>query len=135
MKYFATVLVLLLLLPVCLVKAQQTQPVSEPATIATAPVMVFDDPMIAALDSLSNLKYFENSRQINEQLSRNKYNFLPNFVPSYPDSVYYYRLQRLDVESPISLTYNAYVKNFIDLYANRRRALMGRAASITRSSP
>ncbi len=130
MKYFATVLVLLLLLPVCLVKAQQTQPVSEPATIATAPVMVFDDPMIAALDSLSNLKYFENSRQINEQLSRNKYNFLPNFVPSYPDSVYYYRLQRLDVESPISLTYNAYVKNFIDLYANRRRALMERVMGL-----
>jgi membrane-bound lytic murein transglycosylase D len=131
MKYFVTVLILLFFIPGYVAYSQQMQPANETTASATAPVLVFDDPMIAALDSLSNLKYFENSQQIRAQLSNNKYNFLPNFVPSYPDSVYYYRLQRLDVESPISLTYNIYVKNFIDLYANRRRALMERVMGLS----
>lgn len=130
MKYLVNLLILLFLLPGYVAYSQQTQPVNEPSASATSPVIVFDNPMIAALDSLSNLKYFENAQRQRIQLSQNKYNFLPNFVPYYPDSVYYYRLQRLDVESPISLTYNVYVKNFIDLYANRRRGLMERVMGL-----
>lgn len=130
MKYLATVLILLFILPRYVAYAQQTQAVNESSASPAAPVLVYDNPMVAALDSLSNLKYFENSQRLRTQLSQNKYNFLPNFVPSYPDSVYYYRLQRLDVESPISLTYNVYVKNFIDLYANRRRGLMERVMGL-----
>ncbi len=130
MKYLFTVLILLFLLTDYVAYPQQTQPVNESTASATAPVIVYDDPMVAALDSLSNLKYFENSQRLRVQLSQNKYNFLPNFVPSYPDSVYYYRLQRLNVESPINFTYNVYVKNFIDLYANRRRGLMERVMGL-----
>ena len=130
MKYLITVLILLFLLTGYDVYPQQTQPANEYTASSTAPVIVYDDPMVAALDSLSNLKYFENSQRLRVQLSQNKYNFLPNFVPSYPDSVYYYRLQRLNVESPINFTYNVYVKNFIDLYANRRRGLMERVMGL-----
>lgn len=131
MKYFAAVLLMLFLLPGYVSLAQQSQPVSDPAGSAATPVIVYDDPMIAALDSLSNLKYFENSQKMRAQLAQNKYNFLPNFVPTYPDSVYYYRLQRLGVESPMGLTFNPYVKNFIDLYANRRRGLMERVMGLS----
>lgn len=93
--------------------------------------LVEDNFIVAALDSLSTLKYFENSENTLCQLNENKYNFLPNFVPSYPDSVYYYRIQKLDVESPINLTYNPYVRMFIDLYANKKRGLTARVLGLS----
>jgi len=91
---------------------------------------VEDNFIVAALDSLSTLKYFENAENTKAELTHNKYNFLPNFVPSYHDSVYYYRMQKLDVESPINLTYNSYVRSFIDLYANKRRGTMSRVLGL-----
>lgn len=91
---------------------------------------VEDNFIVAALDSLSTLKYFENAENTKAQLNHNKYNFLPNFVPSYHDSVYYYRMQKLDVESPINLSYNPYVRSFIDLYANKRRGTMSRVLGL-----
>ena len=92
--------------------------------------LVEDNFIVAALDSLSTLKYFENSENTICLLNENKYNFLPNFVPTYPDSVYYYRMQRLDVGSPISLTYNPYVRMFIDLYANKKRGTTSRVLGL-----
>jgi len=89
-----------------------------------------DNLIVAALDSLSNLKYFESVENTKSHLFNNKYNFLPNFIPSYPDSVYYYRMQRLDVESPIELSYNSYVKAFIDLYANKKRGTTSRVLGL-----
>lgn len=92
--------------------------------------LVEDNFIVAALDSLSTLKYFENSENTICLLNENKYNFLPNFVPTYPDSVYYYRMQRLDVGSPINLTYNPYVRMFIDLYANKKRGTTSRVLGL-----
>ncbi len=89
-----------------------------------------DNRIAAALDSLSTLKYFESTENTWKQLNTNKYNFLPNFVPTYPDSVYYYRMQRLDVGSPISLVYNQRVRAFIDLYANRKRGTTERVLGL-----
>lgn len=89
-----------------------------------------DNFIVAALDSLSTLKYFERSENTLYRLNENKYNFLPNFVPSYPDSIYYYRMQRLDVGSPITLTYNSYVRMFIDMYANKKRSTTSRVLGL-----
>ncbi len=89
-----------------------------------------DNFIVAAMDSLSTLKYFESSENTLYRLNENKYNFLPNFVPSYPDSVYYYRMQRLDVGSPINLTYNSYVRMFIDMYANKKRGTTSRVLGL-----
>ncbi len=89
-----------------------------------------DNFIVAALDSLSTLKFFENAENTKAELTNNKYNFLPNFVPTYHDSVYYYRMQKLDVESPINLSYNPYVRSFIELYANKRRGTMSRVLGL-----
>ena len=92
--------------------------------------MIGDNFIVAALDSLSTLKYFESSENTMCRLNENKYNFLPNFVPTYPDSVYYYRMQRLDIGSPIDLTYNSYVRMFIDMYANKKRGTTARVLGL-----
>ncbi len=92
--------------------------------------LINDNFIVSALDSLSTLKYFESSENTKNRLNNNKYNFLPNFIPTYPDSVYYYRMQRLDVESPMALTYNPYVRMFIDMYANKKRGTTSRVLGL-----
>jgi membrane-bound lytic murein transglycosylase D len=92
--------------------------------------LIGDNFILAALDSLSTLKYFESNENTVCRLNENKYNFLPNFIPTYPDSVYYYRMQRLDVGSPINLTYNSYVRMFIDMYANKKRGTTSRVLGL-----
>ncbi len=80
---------------------------------------VDDYEIVSALDSLSALKFFQKKQIINEKIKDNKYNFPEDYIPYYPDSVYYYRMQKLDVMSPMELVYNPYVRNFIDIYAKR----------------
>lgn len=102
--------------------AENTTPEPPPSDFE----FVDDNRIAAALDSLSIQNYFENTENTRSQLNENKYNFPPNFVPTYPDSVYYYRMQLLDVGSPISLVYNQRVRAFIDMYANRKRGTTAR---------
>jgi membrane-bound lytic murein transglycosylase D len=111
--------------------AQQAQNVNDQLSAGQENEFIDDNFIVAALDSLSNLKYFENVENSRSQLFRNKYNFLPNFVPTYPDSVYYYRLQRLDVNSPIELSYNQFVRAFIDLYATKKRGTTSRVLGLS----
>lgn len=111
-------------------KAQQAGEYTSPEKTSGEFELVSDNFIVAALDSLSTLKYFESSEDTRNRLSENKYNFLPNFIPTYPDSVYYYRMQRLDVESPINLTYNPYIRMFIDMYANKKRGTTSRVLGL-----
>jgi membrane-bound lytic murein transglycosylase D len=82
-----------------------------------------DDPIAAMLDSLSRLKYFDKSLL---QITANKYNFPLDSVPDYSDSIYSIRLAKLDAESPFDLVYNGAVRNYIELYAMRKRAMVER---------
>ncbi len=61
----------------------------------------------------------------------NKYGFKPDEVPVYDDSVYMQRIQTLAYETTIPLTYNAHVKSFIELYANRRRKQASRMLGLS----
>lgn len=92
---------------------------------------VYDNFVVSALDSLANLKFFENTANIRNNTLRNKYNFLPNFVPTYNDSVYYTRIQHLNTNSPIELVYNIYVRDFINLYAVKKRGLTSRVLGLS----
>jgi len=92
---------------------------------------VYDNFVVSALDSLANLKYFENSANIRNNATKNKYNFLPNFVPTYSDSIYFTRIELLNTESPIDLVYNQYVRDFINLYAVKKRGLTSRVLGLT----
>ncbi len=127
---FPKLILSLLLCSGSVVFAQRVQNGSEPVPAQPESEFIDDNFIVAALDSLSNLKYFESVENTKSQLFSNKYNFLPNFVPTYPDSVYYYRMQRLDVNSPIDLVYNNYVKAFIDLYAGRKRGTTARVLGL-----
>ena len=111
-------------------KAQQAGEYTSPEKVTGEFEFVGDNFIVAAMDSLSTLKYFESTENTRFRLNENKYNFLPNFVPTYPDSVYYYRMQRLDVESPINLTYNPRVRMFIDMYANKKRGTTSRVLGL-----
>ena len=61
----------------------------------------------------------------------NKYGFMEDEVPVYADSVYMHRIQTLAYETTIPLTYNAHVKGFIELYANRRRKQTSRMLGLS----
>ena len=124
-------LILILFLGITVtIKAQQAGEYNTPAKSPGDMEMRGDNFIVAAMDSLSTLKYFESSENTKCLLNENKYNFLPNFVPAYPDSVYYYRMQRLDVGSPIALTYNSYIRMFIDMYANKKRGTTSRVLGL-----
>jgi len=70
------------------------------------------------LDSLLNLYYVQQAVQI-EYADSLMYMNSDSLVPDYPDSVYIDRLGRLPMV--MEMSYNRVVKNFIDLYTQRRR--------------
>ncbi|MFH1120868.1 MAG: LysM peptidoglycan-binding domain-containing protein [Bacteroidota bacterium] len=87
---------------------------------------VKDDFIAASLDSLANLKFFEGYDCASAAEIENIFGFSPGFVPVYADSVYYRRIKKLDAATPVDLTYNQYVKDYIELYAVKKRALTER---------
>lgn len=89
-----------------------------------------DDFIVAALDSLANSKYFEGYETASDHELENVFGFNLGFVPVYSDSVYYQRMKKLDAASPINYTYNQYVRDYIELYAVRKRALTERVMGL-----
>ena len=59
------------------------------------------------------------------------YNYETGYVPKFPDSIYEQRIEALNIETPIELTYNKEVRKYIELYAFKKRKLtakmLGRA--------
>jgi membrane-bound lytic murein transglycosylase D len=71
------------------------------------------------LDSMLNLWYVKKTAHTKIKRNENIYGFRPEEVPSYPDSVYADRINK--IISPLPYIYNSKVKGFIDLYAVRKR--------------
>lgn len=84
--------------------------------------------MLDLVSTLSTTKdiYLEIDRDV-----WNKYGFKEGEVPYYDDSVYMQRIQTLAYETSMPLTFNAHVKSFIDLYANRRRQQSSRMLGLS----
>ncbi|REJ82858.1 MAG: LysM peptidoglycan-binding domain-containing protein [Bacteroidetes bacterium] len=86
------------------------------------------DPIIASLDSLVSLnytlKYLENS-----DFSNTDANFSKGEIPSFTDEVYAARIARL--QTPIPLTFNAEVKQYLELYAMKRRGTTQRVMGLS----
>ena len=80
-----------------------------------------DNPIVASFDSLllSNLSssdaLFSYDTAIEVSTS-----------PVFSDSIYEARIQHLDSKTPIDLVYNAYVKQYINVYTKQRRQQMSR---------
>lgn len=85
-----------------------------------------DSPVLAMLDSLAHLKYYGDKNFITDIDSLNIYNFPAGFIPEYPDSVLARRLDSLNQETTIELVFNKQVKNFIHLYAVKKKDLTSR---------
>ncbi len=89
-------------------------------------LFIKDNPVVAQLDSLVNVKFFTNTDFITDVSKLNKYKFPKDSIPEYSDSAYRERINRLGVNSPFEFVYNQQVRNFIDLYAIKKRQLTSR---------
>ncbi len=87
-------------------------------------------PILDMLDSLYRSSLFGgNGGEV--IYHKNKYGYAPDFVPVYSDSVHFERMAHLNRHTPIELTYNWQVKEFIDLYGVRRRNLTSRVLGLS----
>lgn len=89
-----------------------------------------DDPVLAMIDSLDVVKFFEGSKFTAERDKMNIYKFPLDSVPNYSDEVYAKRIAKLDAVSPFELIYNEHVKGFINLYAIRKRNIAHRVLGL-----
>jgi membrane-bound lytic murein transglycosylase D len=115
----ASLLVAVMLLLFCRIYAQTDSCAKLPANY---------DPIAATLDSLVNenfvqrLSFATAGRQAEGS-------FQPREIPVYKDEVYASRIAK--IQSPIPLTFNQQVKEYIDLYAVRKRGLTERVMGLS----
>lgn len=93
--------------------------------------LVKDSPIVRALDSLANIKFFQDNFFDNALQMTQYYNFSSNYVPVFPDSVYSERIAEMRRNSPIEYSYNRHVKDYINLYAVKKRALTQRLLGLS----
>ena len=85
-------------------------------------LLIKDSPIVRALDSLTYAKFYRDV-WFTLDTTAARTNFKPGEIPTYPDSVYEQRIEVLNSQTPIELTYNKEVKKFINLYAVKKRDL------------
>lgn len=88
-----------------------------------------DDPIAANLDSLSTLNFFDKGV---DYIKSPVYHFAPDSIPWYSDKVFADRMAKLDAQSPFGLQYNDVVKEYIEMYAVRKRALTSRMLALSK---
>ncbi len=94
--------------------------------------LVKDSPVARALDSLANLKFFSENGLLGTVDFNNGFSFTEGPVPPIIDSVVERRIDEMNRNTPIELTYNQYVKDFVQLYAVRKRGLTSRALGLSK---
>lgn len=95
----------------------------EPDSLKSDEGLIEDSPIVMALDSLVNIKYFKENYLNADSNFLNVYRFPEDSIPMYSDSILEARIQMLNAETPIELTYNKTVKGYINLYSKRKREL------------
>ncbi|MCL2511393.1 MAG: LysM peptidoglycan-binding domain-containing protein [Bacteroidales bacterium] len=97
--------------------------------IPTDIYLIPDDPIAAMLDSLSRLKHFET---FDFYTKKNILNTdIDMGVPFFSDSIITERLEQLNQNTTMELSYNAIVARYIELYANKRRELTSRMLGLS----
>jgi membrane-bound lytic murein transglycosylase D len=89
-----------------------------------------DSPIVRALDSLAEIKYFRDYYFTQDTAFLHIYRDPFEPTPEFSDSVYRERIYLLDQSTPIELTYNADVKRWILLYATQKRELTSRVLGL-----
>lgn len=103
--------------------AQDSIPAAKSDTVKVALDMPAEENeiILAMLDSLVNIQFFSNTDFTDDTAILNTYGFAPDSIPVYPDSIVIARLDKLNKETIFELSYNKYVKNYINAYALKRR--------------
>ena len=95
----------------------------------TGVYLIPDDPIAAMLDSLSRQKYLE---AFDFQPSKNILNAnVESDIPVFSDSIIMQRLEQLNQNTTMELSYNAIVARYIELYANKRRNLTSKMLGLS----
>ncbi len=97
-----------------------TKPVD---TTGTFDVLIRDSEILTTLDSLAYVKFYARSYFVTDTTDTITQAFTEEEIPQYSDSLYNTRIEQLNIETPIELTYNQEVKTFINLYAVKKRKL------------
>ncbi|TSA23868.1 MAG: LysM peptidoglycan-binding domain-containing protein [Bacteroidetes bacterium] len=118
MKHLTRLLSLFILFPL-LANTQDTA-VSD---ITSAFVLIEDDPVAAMLDSLSMLAIFEGNGHGKGHAAKD---YSSSAIPVFADSVIRDRILTMNDQTPFEYIYNSQVKQFIELYAYKKRDLTGR---------
>lgn len=92
---------------------------------------IIDDPVVSMLDSLASLRIFESKSFLNTNANQTSRSTSDNDINYFPDSVYRNRITDMSLQSPFEYVYNTEVKNFIDLYAYRKRGLTERILGLS----
>jgi membrane-bound lytic murein transglycosylase D len=110
----------------------RAQEVTDSSKIVTAkPIIVMpDDPVMAQLDKLSMLPYFDNSTFTTDVKCLNIYGFSADQIPEYSDEVYRKRIEELDAKTPLNLVFNSNVKAYINVYGVRKREQTARVLGL-----
>jgi len=98
---------------------------------ALANSLVQESPIVRILDSLANIHFFNDDHFITDRDKLNIYNYTVDEIPSFTDSVYEARINKLNRYTPFELTYNKTVRNFIDLYSVKKRNLSSRILGLS----
>ncbi len=122
LKTIQATLLSFILFPFCLLAQEPIRPDS---TLQNKP-FVEDDQVVVMLDSLANLKIFEDTKFPNANQYQNWSTYSDSDIPIFPDSVYRERIALMNDQSPFEFVYNGEVKKFIELYGVRKRKLTAR---------
>jgi membrane-bound lytic murein transglycosylase D len=93
--------------------------------------LVEDDPVVAMLDSLADLKVFSDAAFPHAQKYPPWNSYTETEIPVFNDSVYASRIAQMNENSPFEYVYNNEVRTFIELYAVRKRKLTARILGLS----
>jgi membrane-bound lytic murein transglycosylase D len=87
----------------------------------TSKIIVDDDPVLAAIDSMIASGYFE-SLGFNDNIQELNINgYSKDSVPVFDSLTYSQRFEKLNANSPFTIVYNGHVSGYVALYAKRRK--------------
>ena len=103
--------------------------VANQSSASISPFDIANEAIVRNLDSLVSLRFFRKDNTATPRLP-NKYGFAPDYIPPFSDSVISWRMRQ--IQSPIPLRHNAYVRGFIEMYAIRKKSLTERVLALSK---
>jgi membrane-bound lytic murein transglycosylase D len=97
--------------------------------VTVSPFDIANEAIVRNLDSLVSVRFFKKENTATSRLP-NKYGYAPDYIPPLSDSVISWRMRQ--IQSPIPLKHNPYVRGFIEMYAIRKKSLTERVLALSK---